>query len=292
MAKHKNAFRTCLVTGASDGIGYATAANLAAHGHDVWLMCRNPSKGKAVQQELQVATHNENIHLLTTDLSSQKQIRATSRAMGRVLHHLDVLINNAGTWISKRILTEDGIEKVFAVNYLAPFLLTHELYPLLKCSEDARVINVSSDSHFHGTIRLNNLSLDKEYHGLRSYAQSKLGLVLFTKEFERRKPDSHVSIFSVQPGLVHTDIGLKHTTWLHQFAWKVRRGLWKSKRPEDGAATSSFLALHEESLSDKSGTYWDNCAIKPASKEANDPTVASRLWDRSLALCHIDDYFN
>ncbi len=282
--------KVCLVTGGNAGIGYETAKALAADGAEVWLMSRSAEKGNAARAMLVSETGNEKIQLIQADLASQRQIRAAAEALRRKLNHLDVLVNNAGTWISKLEFTEDGIERVFAVNHLGPFLLTQELYPLLRKAPEARVINLSSNNHFQASINFDDLFLEKSYHGLKSYAQSKLGNVLFTKEFDRRKPDPHVSVFAVQPGLVFTDIGLKHTTPLHALAWRLRRSIWRGKTPAEGAATSIHLSREPE-VTQHSGTYWDDCKPRSSSAESNDERVAGRLWEKSLELCGIDSYF-
>ena len=230
------------------------------------------------------------MHLIQADLGIQGQVReAAGKIMSR-FEKLDVLVNNAGTWFSELVRTEDGIETVFAVNHLAYFLLTRELYPLLKEAPDARVVNVASDSHFKGQIQFDDIHLERNYHGLRSYAQSKLANVLFTYEFDRRKPHDHVAINAVQPGLVYTDIGLKHTQWLHALAWKVRRSLWKGKTPAEGAATSIYLASHPEAQG-QSGKYWDECKPKASSPASYDRAAAEKLWILSQELCGIADFF-
>jgi len=282
--------KVCLVTGGNAGIGFETAKALAVEGAEVWLMGRNAEKGKAARHLLVSETGNDQVHFIQADLASQGEIREASEELRQRLNQLDILVNNAGTWISKLEYTEDGIEKVFAVNHLGPFLLTRELYPLLRKASEARVINLTSGNHFQATINFDDLFLEKSYHGLKSYAQSKLGNVLFTKEFERRKPDSHISIFAVQPGLVFTDIGLKHTTLLHAIAWRLRRSLWRGKTPAEGAATSIHLS-REPQVIHQSGTYWENCQPKTSSAESHDEKVAARLWEKSMELCGIDSYF-
>ncbi len=282
--------KVCLITGANAGIGFETAKAIAAQGTQVWMISRNREKGEAARQVLQQQTGNKEIYVLHADLGSQDQIQQASVELKERVEQLDILINNAGTWFSKLEYTEDQIETVFAVNHLGPFLLTRELYPLLEQAPSARIINVSSDSHFNGTIQFDDLYLERAYNGMKSYAQSKLGNVLFTREFERRKPAAHISVFAVQPGLVYTDIGLKHTTWLHALAWKARRSLWRGKTPAQGAATSIYLAM-EDGVEPQSGTYWDNCKPKPSSPASYNDQVAERLWEVSLDLCGLETYF-
>ncbi|MDX1667350.1 MAG: SDR family oxidoreductase [Saprospiraceae bacterium] len=283
--------KTCVITGANSGIGFATAKGLAEKGAHVLLLCRNEEKGRRALKEIRATTGNDRLELYVVDLASQKQIRAVGRAIRAAHPVVDVLVNNAGTWISERTFTEKGIEKVFAVNHLAYVLLTHMLYPSLRQAPDARIVNVASDNHYDAEMQFEDLYLSKNYHGLRSYAQSKLGNVMFTMELDRRKPDENVSVNAVQPGLVYTDIGLKDTNWLHALAWKVRRSFWKSKSPEEGAATSVFLAASPEARGE-SGKYWDNCRPKPPAESARDPEQTARLWEISLELCEIDNFFD
>ncbi len=201
---------------------------------------------------------------------------------------VDRLINNAGTWFSKQELTREGVEMQFAVNHLAYFLLTHELLSGLKKSADARVVNVSSDSHFNGKIHFENLNLDGKYNGLKAYAQSKLANVLFVYQFHRINPFRNISIYAVQPGLVKTDIGLKHTLSLHALAWKIRR--LGGVSPAEGAKTSVYLASSDE-VKDMSGKYWDKCNPKSSSKNSYSREDQERLWKMCEKFCGIMNYF-
>jgi len=280
--------KNCVITGANAGLGYETAKALAMRGANVMMVCRNEQKGKRALIELIQASDNTNISLQTADLSSQKDIRAAAEKIRQKFNHIDVLVNNAGTWISKLSYTEDNIEKMFAVNHLAYFYLTHLLYPAIAKAWDGRVISVASDSHFQGKMHFDDLYLTKKYHGLRAYAQSKLANILFTYELDRRKPHDSVSSYAVQPGLVKTDIGVKHTNWLHALAWKVRRS--GGVTPDIGAKTQIFLATDEE-IKDKSGLYWDKCKPKKSSKRTYREEDAKRLWEISKELCKIDDFF-
>lgn len=280
--------KKCIVTGGNAGIGYETALAIAREGADLIVVSRNPEKGEAAVEKIKKETGNQQVELLQIDMSSQQSIRAGAEAIRKKWDRLDVLVNNAGTWFSKRVLTEDGIETQFAVNHLAYFLFTRQLLPLLRKATESRVINVASDSHFQGKMHFDDLSLEKKYHGLKAYAQSKLGNVLFTYEFDRRKPDENISIYAVQPGLVKTDIGLKHTLSLHGLVWKIRR--MGGVSPAEGAATSIFLASSPEAAN-QSGMYWDKCKPKSSSKRSYNEEDAARLWKISCELCGIEDYF-
>ncbi|MBD8490952.1 SDR family NAD(P)-dependent oxidoreductase [Echinicola sp. CAU 1574] len=280
--------KTCIVTGATSGIGLGIAKGLAKEGVILILIARNATKGEKLMNQLQSTYPSSKIHFYPTDLSSQKQIRATSEKIRRNHQIIDVLINNAGVWTSEAKLTEDGIEEQFAVNHLAYFLLTHLLYPQLAKSQDARIICMGSNSHQYGKINFINPNLTDEYHGLKAYGQSKLANLLFVYELERRKPDNIISTFCVSPGLVKTDIGVKHTNPFHSLMWKLRRLTGKS--PEKAAETPIFLVLADKNLA-PSGLYWENLKPKPSSKSSHSKEQASKLWELSKQLCQIDKFF-
>lgn len=277
-----------VVTGATSGIGFETALQLAAAKYRLVLVSRSANKGDQARNQIRQQIQDASIDLVTADLSLQKQISSAANEIRQLTTKVDVLINNAGTWNSHRSITGDGIEEVLAVNHLSYFLLTHLLYPLLAEPDSSRIINVSSDSHFKGKIHFEDLGLKHNYHGLRSYAQSKLANVLFTYELDRRKPHQHITINAVQPGLVITDIGLKHTKWWHGLAWKIRRSAGVSAT--EGAKTSVFLATAPE-VDGVSAKYWENCQAKPSSKASYSKDHASRLWQISEEICDINDYF-
>ena len=280
--------KVCLITGSSTGIGFETALALAKMGATVITIARNMEKVQQAVDDLISGSGNENIDGFDIDLSSQKYIRKRAGEIVRKYPVIDVLVNNAGTWYSRLTYTEDNIEMQFAVNHLAYFLFTHELLPALIKSEDPRIINVASDSHFHGKMHFNDINLTQKYHGLRAYAQSKLANVLFTYEFERKKLVAKLSVNCVQPGLVKTNIGLKHTISFHGLAWKIRR--LSGVTPAEGAETSIFLASSDE-VKGISGKYWDKMKIKKSSRGSLIKEDAARLWRLSERLCDIDDYF-
>ncbi len=281
--------KVCLVTGSGAGIGFETALALANQGATVIAIARNMEKVEKVIEDLKSRSNNDHIDGFDVDLSSQKYIRIKAREIIEKYPKIDVLINNAGTWNSKLTYSDENIEMQFAVNHLAYFLLTHELLPALMKSDDPRIINVGSDSHFHGKMHFNDINLTRKYHGLRAYAQSKLANILFTYEFERRKPVDKLTVNCVQPGLVKTNIGLKHTVSFHGLAWKIRR--LSGVSPAEGAETSIYLASSDE-VKGISGKYWDKKKPKKSSKGSLNKDDAQRLWLLSERLCDIDDYFD
>jgi NAD(P)-dependent dehydrogenase (short-subunit alcohol dehydrogenase family) len=280
--------KTCVITGATSGIGYGIAKGLASKNLELILIGRDAAKGQTVQNELKKISVNEDIKYFNVDLCSQKQIRHVGAEIAATHPKIDILINNAGVWTSRCELTEEKVEKQFAVNHLAYFLLTHLLYPNISKSADGRIINIGSDSHKFGKINFDDLNLQRSYHGLKAYGQSKLANLLFTYELHRTKKHDHVSVYCVQPGLVKTDIGVKHTNPFHGLMWKLRR--LGGMTPEQAAQTAIYLATDPEA-GGQSGLYWDKSKPKPSSRRSRNPEDAERLWKISEQLCGIDDYF-
>ena len=277
--------KTVLITGATGGIGFATARDLAGRGYTVILHGRNREKVEAAAASIRANKADAQLKTVVADLGELSQVRQLAEDVKALAPRLNVLVNNAGVWNSKQELTAEGVEKTFAINHLAYFLLSKLLMPSLRAAPGSRIICVASDSHkqIKGMF-FDNINLDGNYHGLRSYAQSKLANVLFCYEYNRQRPsDDYPTIFAVQPGLVQTDIGLKGNTWLHSLAWKVRRRMSGNKTPAQGAATSIFLAT-EPGLEDQSGQYWDDCAPKKSYSSSYDRDEARILWEMSLDM--------
>ncbi len=281
--------RTAVITGATSGIGHGIAKGLASKKFQLVLLGRDSKKGEAVVESLKSMANNPSIFFYKVDLGSQKQIRDTSREIRERFPRIDVLINNAGVWTSRCELTEEGIEKQFAINHLAYFLLTHLLYPSIAKSDTGRIINIGSDAHQYGKINFNDYNLKNSYHGLKAYGQSKLANLLFTYELHRIKKEDNVSVYCVQPGLVKTDIGVKHTNPFHSLMWKLRRlgGI----SADEAAKTAIYLATDPDA-GNRSGLYWDKCKPKPSSTRSMSKEDAERLWKLSGELCGIENYFS
>lgn len=268
--------KVCMITGASSGIGKATATGLARLGATLILVCRHKEKGIKTLEEIKSETGNDKIDLLLADLSSQKSVRDLVSNFKTRYDKLDVLINNAGVYRNKRTLTEDGIETTFAVNHLAYFLLSNLLLDKLKASPQARIINVASGLERQGKINFDDLQCEKGYSGFRAYNQSKLANILFTYELARRLKGTGISTNCLHPGFVKTN--LIRERLLVAFLLKPFQ-----ITPEKGAETSIYLASSPE-VEGVSGKYFANKKETSSSKESYDEVISKRLWEVSAEL--------
>ena len=271
--------KICMVTGANSGIGKATAMGLAVMGATVVLVSRDLAKGKAAQSEIKAKSGNDAVDLLLADLSSQQSIRQLAEDFKQRYTKLHVLINNAGLSSLRRRETVDGLEMTFAVNYLAPFLLTNVLLDVIKASAPSRIINVSSDAHESGYFKMDDLQSEKKY--LRAYGQSKLALVLFTYELARRLQGTGVTTNCLHPGFVATNFGQNGTGPLGRGAMKVISKFGMS--PEEGAKTSIFLATSPE-VEGVTGKYFVKCIPKRSAPITYDSSLQRQLWEESARL--------
>ncbi len=281
--------KTYIVTGANNGIGLETSRALAAEGAKVLLMTRTAEKGQSAMNDI-LSTHpNADLENFVAEMSLLGDIRKACTSILEQHIVIDGLVNNVGTWMSNYEVTKEGIETVFATNHLSYFLMAHMLYPALRKSEDGRIVNVASNAHSYGKINIADPGYSKNYHGLKSNGQSKLANLYFTFEFFNQQPDHRVSVYAVSPGLVKTDIGLKHTSWLHTLAWKFRRR--KGQTPAEGARTSVFCATNPD-IKGVSGKYWESAKQKEVFESAQNPELGKQLWALSEEMCCIKDYFH
>ena len=269
--------KVCLVTGANSGIGRVTALGLAERGATVVLVCRNEESGAAVLDE--IGRQGGTATLLTADLSSQRQVRAAAAAFLERFDRLDVLINNAGVAVrGARQLSEDGLETTFAVNHLAPFLLTTLLLDRLKASAPARVITVSSAAHRTYALDFDDLQGERRYSGFGAYARSKLANILFTHELSRRLEGTGVTANCMHPGVVATGIFRNQLPWVRAVFTNPL-----ALTPEKGADTLLWLATAPD-VAEVSGRYFVRRKPRRPSRAARDPATARRLWEASEAL--------
>jgi NAD(P)-dependent dehydrogenase (short-subunit alcohol dehydrogenase family) len=276
--------KICMITGANSGIGKATALGLAEMDATVVMVCRNQNWGEAARSEIIEVTKNQSIELLIADLSSQKAIHQLVSDFKRKYQKLHVLINNAGVLLQNRSLTVDGFETTFAVNYLAPFLLTHLLIDLIKASAPARIINVSSGTHSWSHLNLDDLQNEMKYEAWTAYSQSKLALILFTYELARRLSGINVTVNCLHPGVIDTNIGsithVEHPISSKSFN-KLRRG----------AETSLYLASSPE-VKDITGNYFVRKSAAKSSTESYDELIAKKLWQISAELTNLNNVMN
>src|SRR2546428_2906865 len=198
--------KVVMVTGANSGIGKAASLALAKMGATIVMVARNKERGEAARSEIIRESQNNSVDLLLADLASLESVRQLATEFQKKYSKLHVLINNAGLFNQRRHVTTDGYENTLATNYLAPFLLTNLQLDLLKTSAPSRIINVSSVGHYNGHINFDDLNLEKEYGGWKAYGQSKLALVLFTHELAKKLKGTGVTVNSVHPGTVATNI--------------------------------------------------------------------------------------
>jgi NAD(P)-dependent dehydrogenase (short-subunit alcohol dehydrogenase family) len=265
--------RTILITGSTDGIGKLTALAIAGQQAQVLVHGRNKSKLADVVSELKAATGNRNIGGFTADLSSMDEVRGLAVAVLAAYPALDVLINNAGVGTADQGLSKDGYELRFAVNYLAPFLLTQLLLPALKKAAPARIVNVSSAGQH--PIDFDDVMLETDSNDLRAYCQSKLALIMFSIDLAERLENDRVTVNSLHPG-----------TYLNTNMVR-RAGITPLGDPQDGADAVAFLAVSSQ-VEDTTGKYFNAKTEATASSQAYDAAARKKLWDLSLQLTGLD----
>jgi retinol dehydrogenase-14 len=272
--------RTVLVTGATSGIGRATALGLATMGAHVAITGRDLGRTENAAREISAAG-GLNVDVFVADLSSQAQVRRLAGEVLEGLPRIDVLVNNVGGYWSTRHVTEDGLEHTFALNHLAPFLLTNLLLERLERSAPARVVTVASNAQATGRIDFDDLQGERSYSGGRAYSQSKLANVLFTYHLASRLRESAVTANALHPGVVRTSFGAEDPARIQRLLIPFLRPVLKS--PAQGAATSIHLASAPE-LKQVSGRYFANRRPTRSSTRSYDQAVAARLWEASADL--------
>jgi NAD(P)-dependent dehydrogenase (short-subunit alcohol dehydrogenase family) len=270
--------RVCVVTGANTGIGEVTARELAGAGARVILACRSESKTRPVIEAIKGSTGNDQVEFVALDLGDLASVRQCARALIDLATPIHVLINNAGL-AGQRGVTKDGFELHFGVNHLGHFLLTTLLLDTLTSSAPARIVNVSSASHYQAKAGIpwdRVRGKTRSVVGMKEYEVSKLANALFSAELARRLEGTGVTTYALHPGVIASDV------W-RRVPWPVR-GLMKRFMitTEEGARTSLYCATAPE-LASESGLYYDKCAVKKPSAKARDAALAAELWQRSEA---------
>ena len=264
-----------LITGATSGIGRETARALANLGARITFTGRNREKDLEVQKEFRRETGNPRIDYFYCDLASPASVTAFTDAFSQANSALDILINNAGIWTPRRVLTPEGIESHLAVNHLAPFLMTMKLMPLLERPATARIINVTSGIHFRGKLDLEDLEFEKRrWSSINAYTQSKLCNILFTRQLARKTTGTNICVNCLAPGWVNTglfrDAGPFVRITVNLFAM----------RPAKASRSLVYMAT-SGALEHVSGEYFKGMQIRKSSAATYDQGLAEKLWKKS-----------
>ncbi len=278
--------KICVVTGANSGIGRAMAAQLGERGATVVMVCRNPETSHAARAELQTVCEANGgagtFELIRADLSEMAQVRRAAEEIRGRWPKVDVLVNNAGLYLPKRRVTSEGLETMFAVNHLAPFVLTQMLRDQLRAASSSgrpRVVTTSSFGHVLGHVNFEDLQAGRRFIGLRQYSNTKLMNVLFTRELARREGD-WLTAHCFNPGAVATGFAQDERD---AFSFGVLLARPFQRSPQSAARTGTMLAADGEAL-ESNGGYWSRGKRTKPSREGRSNETALRLWDVSEKL--------
>ncbi len=273
--------KTVLITGATSGLGLATAEGLARMGARVVLGARSMARGEQALARIVEATGNRETELVVADLSSTAGAHGMVAEIETRLDRLDVLVNNAGVDVGQRQVTPDGLELTFAVNYMAPFLITNGLLELLRVSAPARVLNVVSSGYKGGKLDFEDLQSERRFSGQRAYNSSKLALILFTYELARRLGEGEVTVNAIDPGFVRgTGIG----TTLPRGYQLMGRLMWPLMASVQKGADTTVWASSDPSLGAVTGRYFKRRREISTDPPTHDEALAQRLWKTTEAL--------
>jgi NAD(P)-dependent dehydrogenase (short-subunit alcohol dehydrogenase family) len=272
--------KLCVITGATSGIGLVTAERLAQRGARLVLVGRDPARGEVALTRIKSRAPRAEVDIHYADLSGLEPVRALASRL-RALPRVDVLINNAGAMFWRRGVTADGLERTFALNHMAYFVLTMLLRDKLLASAPARIVNVASDAHRGARLDFDDLQSARTYNGVRVYSRSKLCNILFTRELAHRLEGTGVTANCLHPGFVASRFG-DNNPGLIGVATAVTKRLFAIP-PERGAETSVYLAS-SSAVEGKTGGYYVQSAPATPSAEAQDMHAARRLWDISARI--------
>lgn len=274
--------KRCVVTGATSGIGEATARGLLEADAAVTLIARSETRANQTISRLKEETGRKEIDFILADFASFESIRQGAAEVLERYPAIDVLVNNAGIVNLQREETADGIEATFGVNHLGYFLFTQLLLPRLIASAPARIVNVASHAHKFSSIDFSDLQAKKKYGSMTAYGRSKGCNILFTNELARRLEGTGVTANSLHPGGVNTGLGSNNPGRLVRLLRPLAMVFMKT--PASGARTSLYLATSND-VAGLSGRYFANCKETGSSQQTRDPDLASRLWGISEELC-------
>jgi NAD(P)-dependent dehydrogenase (short-subunit alcohol dehydrogenase family) len=277
--------KTCIITGASGGIGLATAARLGAMGARLALVGHNREKGEAALSSLRASLPGIVAEMHYADLARPDEVTRLANALVSKFPRIDVLLNNAGAVFARREVTPDGLERTFALNHMGYFRLTALLRARLVASAPARVVNVASEAHRGARLDLEDLQYARGYHGWTAYRRSKLANILFTRELARRLRGTGVSANCLHPGFVATGFGDNNGG-----IWRLGIAVAKLVAAipvERGAETPLYVASSAE-LDGVSGAYYNTCREREPDTAAQDNATAAQLWEHSERLAGFD----
>jgi len=267
--------RVCVVTGANSGVGFETALQLARHGAHLVMVCRSAERGEAAAAKIRREAKGP-VDLILADLSRLDEVRKLAGTLLDRYPRIHVLVNNAGQYHTKRTLSPDGFEIVFAVNYLAVFLLTLLLLDRIQASAPARIINVSSAGHKFGGLDLNDLNWSKRaYRGLKGYGAAKTAGILFTRELADRLHGSGVTVLAPHPGEVYSNIGLNNGPVYRTFRKLVIDRLLK---PTHLAGEALYYLAASPDMEGLSGKYFNMTRLEKPAPHARDRSLGRTLW--------------
>lgn len=270
--------RTCLVTGATSGIGHETALGLARMGARTGLVGRDAGRTRAAAEAIRGAVPGASVDTFVADLSSQAEIRRLAGEVRTLYTHLHILVNNAGAIFDRRQVTVDGLERTWALDHLAYMQLSLELLDLLKASAPARIVNVASAAHQRGRIALDDIGHARRYAPLAVYSQAKLGNVLFTAALARRLVGTGVTVNALHPGVIASGFAGGTGGWFG-LGWRLIRPFLT--HPDEGAKTSLYLAASPE-VEGASGRYFARSRAVAPSRRGRDADLQEKVWALSL----------
>lgn len=272
--------KTALITGSTDGIGKQTAIMLAKKGFSVLIHGRSEEKCRQAAEEIYALTKNKNLDYFVCDLISLKEVSDFSAAVKKKYGNIDVLINNAGIYLNNYILSPEGIEATFQINYLSMFFLTLNLLPIIKPAgaEAARIINVSSMAH-SSEMDFEILIKPAKYDGHRAYGLSKLCIIYFTFELSERLKGKNITVNCLHPGVINTK--------LLRAGWGY--GRFFSRDAASGAKTSVYLATAGDAQNPTGKYFSDSRPVKPHTA-AYDINARNKLWQLSKELVRQNGY--
>lgn len=276
--------KTVLITGGTGGIGRAAAVGLASMGARVGITGRDRARAEQAATAIADQSGNPTVDVFVADMSSQTEVRRLAGEVLSAYPQLDILVNNVGGFWAHRHTTVDGLERTFALNHLAPFLLTNLLLERLVAGQPARVVTVSSGAHAMGTIDFDDLMGERNYSGQEAYNQSKLANVMFTYELARRLGGSHITANALHPGMTNTAFSAEDPARSMAVVVAAMRPFMRS--PKRGADTTIYLASSPQ-VEGVTGRYFFNRKAKVSVESSYDTTVAARLWRVSADLVGI-----